>query len=105
MANLSCQLEATKDRAGDAVGQVHLVGAEWQLVDTRNLEVVGAVIAGLGPVQVEVAGIRIGRTAGTRTRTIICIVECMRPGIVQAVLIPTTCIARQLRLQWRCSLR
>ena len=77
----------------------HLAVAEWQLVDSPELEVVGAVVAGLGPVQLEVARICIGRPGGTRTRTIVCIVKCMRPGVVQAVLIVATCIARQLRLQ------
>ena len=72
--------------------------AEWQLVDSPELEVVGAVVAGLGPVQLEVARICIGRPGRTRTRTIICIVKCMRPGVAQAPLISTTCIARQLRL-------
>ena len=76
-----------------------LAAAEGQMVDSPELEVVGAVVAGLGPVQVEVARIRIGRAGGTRTGTIICIVKCMRPGVVQAVLISATCIARQLRLQ------
>ena len=34
------------------------------MVDSPELEVVGAVVAGLGPVQVEVAGIGIGRAIG-----------------------------------------
>ena len=99
VAKLSGDLEATEDGAGEAVVEEHLAAAEREVIDAPELEVVGAVVAGLGAVQVEVAGIGISRAAGTRTRTVICIVKCVRPGIVQAVLILAACIVRQLRLQ------
>src|ERR1700722_9187141 len=69
------------------------------MVDTPELQVVGAIIARRGSVQIKVR--RIGKRCAprSRTRSIVFVVERVRPGIDQAKLRQVPCIACQLRLQ------
>ena len=99
VAKLAGNLEAAEDGTGEAVVGEHLAGAEGQMVQPKDLQVVGAVEAGLGAVEVEVPGVGVGRAAGTGTRTVVRIVKRVRPGVVDTVLELTACMARQLRLQ------
>ncbi len=99
VAELPIQLEAAEDGAGDSVAGKHLSPAEGQVIDAPELEVVGAVVAGCGPVLLPVAGIAEGRTGASCAGTIFGEGEGMRPGVDDAELRETAGVAGELGLK------